>query len=89
MKKKNIAILASLILVVLFISGIVLIFVGPTVSLHIAAERIAIGIEGLDPAHYVGYMDRITFAFQLSGAVTALLGGAGLTALGFVLYKEY
>lgn len=85
--KYKIAKTSLLIMAVIFILGLGLIFLSPSIGEAIgqAARR---GITSWDTK----WMDRIintnTANFQIGGAILSLVGGFGVLLSGYALYKE-
>ena len=88
MMKKKITTTALVIMCVVFIAGLLLVFIAPSIGQN--AGNVAIRNNGgsIDTSQYERIINGTTTSFQIGGFVISLVGGFGLLVSGYALYKE-
>ena len=86
--KKKIAIASLAIMCVMFIVGLVLIFSAPTIGQNAGSAAMRNNGGSMDTSKYERIVDETTASYRIGGLVISLVGGFGLLASGYALYKE-
>lgn len=86
--KRKIALSALFIMCVMFIAGLVLIFSAPTIGLNAGNTAIVNNGGSMDTNQFERIIEGTSLSFQTGGLVISLVGGFGLLASGYALYRE-
>ena len=85
---KKMAIVALIVMCVVFIVGLVLIFSAPTMGLQAGNAAVTNNGGSMDTNQFEIIINGTTASYQIVGLAISLVSGFGLLACGYVLYKE-
>jgi uncharacterized membrane protein YjjP (DUF1212 family) len=86
--KKRMAGTSLLVMVIIFVIGLILIFLSSSIGERIGFNAIQNNGGSIDTSTYERIINSNTSNFRTVGLVVSLVGGFGLLLSGYALYKE-